>query len=89
MIEQEIVLQNKLGLHARASMQVVNRACRYLSDISLQHADKTIDAKDILQVMSLGASSGTAIIIRASGEDEQEALVDMIQLFKDKFGEEE
>ena len=89
MQRKKLVIINKLGLHARASMQLVNRACRFQSDIKIKHEDKEIDAKDIMNIMSLAASKGTEIELIISGPDEQEAMDDLEKLISEKFGEDE
>jgi len=86
---EKIIIQNKLGLHARASMKLINVAGRFQSDIFIQHDKIKTDAKDILNVMSLAANKGTEIEIITEGPDEDQAMDAIIALIKDRFGEEE
>jgi phosphocarrier protein HPr len=89
MLKKKLSVTNKLGLHARASMKLINLACRFESDIYLQIAENKADAKDILAVMSLGAAKGAEIEISVSGADEEEALNKISELFLNRFGESE
>ena len=89
MLEKNICISNKLGLHARASMLLINTAGRFNSSIKIISNSQTVDAKDILSVMSLAASQGTSITIQVSGDDETAALEAITQLIDNKFGEDE
>lgn len=89
MKESSTQLINKLGLHARAAMQLVNLAGRYQSKLTLEYQGRSIDCKDMLQVMGLGAPCGTTLTIQAEGPDEIQALKDIAQLIQNRFGESE
>jgi len=89
MQEKKIKIVNKLGLHARAAMKLVNLAGRYQSDILIRYNDREVNAKSILNVMVLAAAHGATIELRVSGEDEVEALQAVETLINDRFGEEE
>jgi phosphocarrier protein HPr len=89
MIKTKIKIINKLGLHARAAMKMVSLAGRFESDIRLRYLDREVDAKDIMNVMVLGASQGAEIEIQISGADEQEAMEKITTLINHRFGEEE
>jgi phosphocarrier protein len=89
MLQKELTIQNKLGLHARASTKLVKHASRYLSEITITANKKTVAAKSIMSVMLLAASKGTKIILKISGSDEIEAMADIENLINNKFGEEE
>lgn len=86
---QSIQIINKLGLHARASMALINTAGQFASDIRIGYQNRWVDAKDILQVMALGASCGTIIEIKTMGEDENEAMLALVSLVQSRFGESE
>lgn len=86
---EKITIVNKLGLHTRAASKLVNCASRYSSEIHLTKDKKTVDAKRIIQVMQLGASSGTKLTLTAKGEDEEKALQAIAKLIEDRFGESE
>ncbi|MCH9770690.1 MAG: HPr family phosphocarrier protein, partial [Gammaproteobacteria bacterium] len=65
MIEQHITIINKLGLHARAAMKLINEASRFQSDIIIHYKNHKVNAKSILNVMSLGASKGAELTLTA------------------------
>lgn len=89
MIRGEIRVLNQLGLHARAAAQVVRLAERFKSDQRLIRQDENIsaNARSILSILTLAASSGVTLILEAEGEDEQEAFDAMRELFEGGFGE--
>ena len=89
MEKKTLTIINKLGLHARAAMKLVDTASRFQSKIALNAKSKTIDAKDILQAMSLGATKGTSVEITADGPDEKDAINALAQLINNRFGEAE
>jgi phosphocarrier protein HPr len=88
MVEREIKVINTLGVHARPASKVVQTANRFTSRICLIKDATTADAKSILHVMMLGANFDTMVTIRASGEDEEEAVDALASLFEQKFNEE-
>ena len=87
MIETQVTLSNKLGLHARASAKLVAIASRYQCQIELCRDTKTINAKSIMGVMMLAASNGTTLTLRVDGPDEDHASETISNLINDKFGE--
>jgi phosphocarrier protein HPr len=87
MLKKKLTILNKLGLHARASMKLINIANRFQSEITIHYEDYEVDAKDILGVMTLGASQGTEIELIISGEDEAAALEKISELIQNRFGE--
>ena len=89
MIEREVTIVNKLGLHARAASKLVNRASSFSSEIWLKRGDREINGKSIMGVLTLAAGQGTRITIRTAGEDEQAAMDELQQLIDSRFGEDE
>lgn len=87
MIKKTLTIINKLGLHARASMKLVDTASRFQSHVEVVCNGQTVDAKDILQTMSLAATQGTTIDIKVNGSDEERALATLEALINDYFGE--
>lgn len=87
MISKQVVISNKLGLHARAATKFANLCSKYTSKMQVCCNGKTIDAKSIMSLMLLAASKGTAIEIVADGNDEAEAVSALLTLIEDKFGE--
>ncbi len=89
MVEQRVVITNRLGLHARAAAQLVRMANRFQSALRLERVDgsATADARSILSVLMLAASRGTELRATAEGIDEREAIVALCGLFAEGFGE--
>ncbi|HLT98717.1 MAG TPA: HPr family phosphocarrier protein [Burkholderiaceae bacterium] len=85
----DIVISNKLGLHARAAAKLTQVAGRFKSEVFIARAGKRVNAKSIMGVMMLAAGLGTTVTVDTAGEDEQEALEAVRQLFENKFGEQE
>lgn len=89
MQERNVTIANKLGLHARAAAKLVTMASAYSSDIDIARNDQSVNGKSIMGVMMLAASKGTELVIRTSGDDEQEAADNLAKLVAEKFGEKE
>ncbi len=66
-------IKDPLGIHARPAGLIVKKAAAFKSDITISKDDKTADLKKMLAVMSLGVKQGNTIVIKISGEDEEEA----------------
>jgi phosphocarrier protein HPr len=89
MMKKELLIENKLGLHARAAAQIVKSASAYSSKITLVKDGLEVDGKSIMGIMMLAAAKGSSVLLEVRGEDEGQALAGLEQLFKDKFGEKE
>lgn len=87
MMKKELLIENKLGLHARAAAQIVKSASAYVSKITLMKDGLEVDGKSIMGIMMLAAAKGSTITTIAHGEDENQAIAGLEKLFKDKFGE--
>lgn len=87
MLEKEVEIVNKLGLHARAAAKFVSTAGQFASEVHLSKGPQQINAKSIMGVMMLAASQGTILTIATKGEDEQQAMDALTALIEDKFGE--
>jgi phosphocarrier protein len=88
LVEREIQVTNKLGLHARPAAMLVQAASRFKSEIKLKKEDVEANAKSILSVMMLAAEVGSYVILKAEGEDEAQAVEALAKMFEEKFGEE-
>lgn len=88
-MEKEITITNETGLHARPASTFVNEAGKYDSDIEVTFGDKTVNAKSIMGLMSLGISQGSKITITTSGEDEEEAMNNLVNFVEEKINKEE
>jgi phosphocarrier protein HPr len=86
-LQQDVEIINKLGLHARASAKLSQAASQFKSDIFLERNGNRVNAKSIMGVMMLAASKGTTIRIEAAGPDESDAMTALLALISDKFGE--
>lgn len=89
MKKKELLIENKLGLHARAAAQIVKSASGYTSKIVLSKDNLEVDGKSIMGIMMLAAAKGSTVMLQVHGEDEDQALAGLERLFKDKFGEKE
>lgn len=88
MIEKQVKIVNKLGLHARPAALLVQKACKFQCEITLEKEGQTVNGKSIMGVMMLAAEQGSILAIRAEGVDENEAVQALIQIIESKFGEE-
>ncbi len=88
MVEREIEVVNRLGLHARAAAKLVHTASAWKSRVLLIRDGEEVDAKSILGILLLAAAQGSFLTVRCDGADEAEALDAVAQLFADRFQEE-
>ena len=90
MLEAEVVLSNRLGLHARAAAKVVRAAKDFESSITLVGVNGTqADAKSILSILVLAAGKGTRLTLIADGPDEVNVIERLRRLFANNFDEEQ
>jgi phosphocarrier protein len=87
MIRTTTSINNKLGLHARASAKLTKLAGSYPCDIHISRGERRVNAKSIMGVMMLAAGIGSEVVVEAEGEREQEAVDAILALIADKFGE--
>jgi phosphocarrier protein len=87
MIERELLIANKLGLHARATAKLVQVLAGFGSNATLTAKGREVNAKSIMGVMLLAAAHGTKVVLRLEGEDEAEAMEAAAALFERKFDE--
>jgi phosphocarrier protein len=87
MPQLEIVVSNKLGLHARAAAKLTQLAGQFSGEIFISKGAQRVNAKSIMGVMMLAAGIGSTVKLEASGGDAEQALQAMQALFDDKFGE--
>ncbi len=87
-IIKEVKIPNSLGLHARPAMQLVDLANRFEARLQITKGDQLVDAKSIMQVMTLAATQGTRLTLSASGSDASQAVRAMAKLIAEGFGEE-
>jgi len=87
--QTDVVVLNRLGLHARPAMAFVDVANGFESDVRVHKGSQAVDGKSIMQMMILAATQGTELVIKADGPDADDALAALSQLFADRFNEEE
>ena len=89
MVEIDVTIINRLGLHARACAKLVTAAAHYESRVELLQGDESADAKSIMSLMMLAAPQGSQLTLKAEGADAQAAAAEIMQLINERFGEEE
>ncbi len=87
MLSKDFTISNILGLHVRASNKLVECANSFISEVDLLYNDQKIDAKRILQVMTLGAKKNDTITIFVYGADADAAFAKISELIESGFGE--
>ncbi len=89
MISENIIIINKLGLHARAASKLVSKASGFQSEVFIDKQGNRVNAKSIMGVMMLAAGKGTKVILEVDGCDEEDCMEAMIHLINNRFGEAE
>ncbi|MBI4429576.1 MAG: HPr family phosphocarrier protein [Ignavibacteriales bacterium] len=88
MVEQEVTIKNKMGLHTRPAASIVKLAAKYKADFFIEKDGLEINGKSIIGVMTLAAEQGSTMLLRFTGDDEEEASKAMVDLFDRGFDEE-
>ncbi len=86
-MQQDALIINKLGLHARASAKLTQLASSFKCEVLLSRNNRRVNAKSIMGVMILAAAKGSTITIETTGVDEQAAMTAIVALINDYFGE--
>lgn len=87
MIQQELEIINKLGLHARASAKLTQLAAKYQSEVWMTRNGRRVNAKSIMGVMMLAAGKGAKVLLETDGADEKACFDALAELIQNKFGE--
>ncbi|BDT69681.1 HPr-like protein Crh [Comamonadaceae bacterium OS-1] len=87
MIQTSTTINNKLGLHARASAKLTKLAGSFPCEIWIARGERRVNAKSIMGVMMLAAGIGSTVVLDTDGPQEQEAMDALLALIADKFGE--
>ena len=87
MIERELTVANRLGLHARATARLVQLLSGYKCEATLSARGRQVNAKSIMGVMLLAAGHGSNVVLRVEGEDEAAAADAVQALFERRFDE--
>ena len=86
-LQKELVVTNKLGIHARPAAMFVKLATRFASDIFVEKDGEKVNGKSIMGLMMLAAGPGSKLMVEANGGDAAQALVEIEALLKRKFDE--
>ena len=86
-VEKELWVENRLGLHARPAAQVARLAQNFDGDVILEKDGARANARDLLALLALDCPQGTRLVLRATGAQAQEAATAIFALFASKFGE--
>jgi phosphotransferase system HPr (HPr) family protein len=86
-VEKELWVENRLGLHARPAMKITNLALQFEADLILEKDSLQVNARDLLAILTLDCPQGTRLVLKACGPDASEAALALCQLFARKFGE--
>ncbi len=89
MLETEVKIQNKLGMHLRAAAIFIETANKFQCDVFLRKDDREVNAKSIMGLMTLGAAYGATVTIVTQGQDEGPAQESLVKVIENKFGEKE
>jgi len=87
-MEKLVRIMNESGLHARPAAIFVKTAGKFKSEINIEHNNSVLNAKSIMNILSMGLKKNDEIKIIVNGPDEKEALDELINLIESKFGEE-
>ncbi len=86
-VEQELWVENRLGLHARPAMKITNMAMQFDAQLVLEKDGLQVNARDLLGILTLDCPQGTRLLLKASGPEAGEAALSLGRLFARKFGE--
>jgi phosphocarrier protein HPr len=87
MIEREVTIKNRSGLHTRPAATLVKTAAKFVCEFYIVKDDMEINGKSIIGVMTLAAEQGSTLLLRFDGTDEQQAAAAIVQLFENGFDE--
>ncbi|MFA6857514.1 MAG: HPr family phosphocarrier protein [Treponema sp.] len=88
MIEKQLVVKNRAGIHARPAAIIAQTANKFTCEITLARDDTTVNAKSIMGVITMAAGYNTTLTLTADGPDEKAAVQAIEALFESKFEEE-
>jgi len=86
-VEQELWVENRLGIHARPAMKIVTLAQQFEAEITLEKDGVQVDARDLLAILTLDSPQGTRLVLKARGREAREAAQALTRLFASKFEE--
>jgi len=86
-VVKRFIILNKLGLHARAAAKIVELGNQYKSQLYLNKNGQEVDGSSILSILTLSCPKGTEIEAKTVGEDSEDFMLALSELFEEKFGE--
>lgn len=87
-VTKDLLITNKLGIHARPASMFVKTATRFACDVFVEKDGETINGKSIMGLMMLAAGPGSKLVVHAHGNDASQAVAEIEALVKRKFDEE-
>lgn len=88
MIEKNVVVKNRAGVHARPAAIIAQAANKFECEITITHGDAEVNAKSIMGIITMAAGYNTVLVVRTEGSDEKAAMETIEALFESKFEEE-
>ena len=86
-VQKTLTIKNELGLHARSAAMIVRVLERYRSSVYLERDGNQVDARSLLDILTLACPKDSRIVVRDDGDDAREAVNSIAKLVDDKFGE--
>lgn len=87
MYEQKVTLTNEIGLHARPASIFIRTAVQFPCDITVEKDGRSYNAKSIMSVLSMSASGGDELTLRASGDEEEAAVNSLVDVIENKINQ--
>ncbi|WP_295883154.1 HPr family phosphocarrier protein [uncultured Anaerococcus sp.] len=85
MYEQKVTLTNEIGLHARPASIFIRAAVKFPCDITVEKNGRSYNAKSIMSVLSMSASNGDELTLKAEGDKEEEAIKSLVEVIENKI----
>ncbi|NIO07136.1 MAG: HPr family phosphocarrier protein [Deltaproteobacteria bacterium] len=86
-VSKRLEIKNRLGLHARAAALLVQTVSRFSADVKVTKDGQVVDGRSIIGLLTLGAAKGSRVKVEAKGEDAEESLRAIEELFEQRFDE--
>ena len=86
-VEKTLTIKNELGIHARSAAMIVRALERYRSSVFLERDGNQVDARSLLDILTLACPKDSRIVVQADGDDALEAVESIAKLVDEKFGE--
>ncbi len=87
MLEKKINVKDGSGIHARPATKLTTTVSKFKSDVQMEYSERTVNVKSIMGVLSLAVPGGAEVVVRVNGEDEEQVLAAVVELFESNFGE--